>query len=106
MNLIPYETITAEYRDSGYTISNCNSILFINTGTRQVSVDQVKLNPGQSLVIDGNVGELNVKQYSFIFNPTFTPGTAIKSLTVVRKVYADKKLQEDVFRGLQKSGKI
>ena len=103
MQLIPYESVTAEYRESGYTISNCNSILFINTGQISVQVDQVNLQPGQSLAIDGNVGEINVKQYSFIFPPVTS---VFKSLTVVRKLYVDKKLQEDVFKGLQKSGRL
>ena len=93
--LIRFETVTKVYQESGYTISNCNSILFINTGTAKVIVDQQLLLPGQSLSVPGSVGEINIKQYSFQF--IYQIGYS-QSLTVIRKVYADAKLQEDVFK--------
>lgn len=92
--LITYETETKVYRTDGYTISNCNSIVFINTGTAVVTVDQVRLVAGAQFVVTGNINEINVKQYQFSF------GTGInKSLTVVRKVYSNEKLQEQVYKG-------
>lgn len=101
--LIPFETVTKVYQISGYTISNCNSIAFVNTGTQGVTVDQQYLMPGQSVVYGGNVGEINIKQYSFEFDDLVG---FYNSLTVIRKVYVSKQLQEDIFKGFQNKNKV
>lgn len=94
MQLIKFETVTKVYNQDNYTASDCNSILFINTGVVNVIVDQVRLTPGQQLSIPGNVGELNVKQYAF----NFVGAVIGRSLTVVRKVYGDARLQEAIYK--------
>lgn len=78
-----YITETKVFYANSQTESNCNTILFVNTGTSAVVVDGFSLTSGQSLSILGNRGELNVKTYSFTFDPN-DPKT---SLTVIYKRY-------------------
>ena len=82
MSCIQYTTETKIYVLTGSTDSNCNSILFINTGTSAVTIDAIVLQQGQQLRIDGNVNEILVKTYYFTFA---TGGT--NSLTIVYKRY-------------------
>ena len=65
--------------------SNCNSIIFINTGDVTCVIDNYTLVAGQSLTISGNFYELNVHQYAlkFIKDPVNTNF----NLTVIRKLY-------------------
>jgi len=77
-----YITETKIFYSNNQTDSNCNSIIFINTGSVNVSVDNVTLQPSQSLTIDGNRDEMNVKTYNF----QFTAGTG-PQLTVIYKRY-------------------
>ena len=77
-----YITETKIYYENSSTPSNCNSILFINSGTIAVTVENVLLQPGQQLAIDGNADEMCVKIFYFTFAAT-TGG----SLTVVYKRY-------------------
>jgi hypothetical protein len=78
-----YITETKVFSVGGQTDSQCNSLLFVNTGTTDVYVDGFKLTSGQSWSILGNRGEINTKTYSFTF---FEPkGT--ESLTVIYKRY-------------------
>lgn len=78
-----YITETKVFYVGGQTDSNCNTILFVNTGTSTVTIDGFSLTSGQSLSILGNRGEMNVKTYSFTFDPA-DPKT---SLTVIFKRY-------------------
>ncbi len=64
--------------------SDCNSILFINTGTQSVNIQGVVLQQTQSLEIQGNRGEIDTTQYIISFP---TPNNAGNNLTVVRKIY-------------------
>lgn len=80
---IHYITETKVFTLSGQTDTNCNSALFINTGSTNVSVDGVVIQPGQNFSVDGNRGEILVKTYSF----TFASTTANPSLTIVFKRY-------------------
>ena len=84
MNILQqYTTETKVFNLAGQTDSNCNSILFINTGSTGVYVDGVLINSGQSFAIDGNRGEILVKTYSFNFvNQALSP-----NLTIVYKRY-------------------
>jgi hypothetical protein len=77
-----YITETKIYTSNNQTDSNCNSIAFINTGSDNVSVDNVLLQPNQTLSIDGNRDEMNVKVYNFNFLTSVNP-----QLTVVFKRY-------------------
>lgn len=67
---------------SGSTDSNSNSILFVNTGTINVTIDGLLLVPNQSFEISGNRDEINVKTYYF----TFVSGSGA-GLTVIYKRY-------------------
>jgi hypothetical protein len=82
-NLQQYITETKVFNLAGQSDSNCNSILFINTGATNVIVDGVKIQSGQSFAIDGNRGEILVKTYSF----NFEDQTKQPNLTIVFKRY-------------------
>jgi len=82
MNCIQYTTETKIFVLTGSTDSNCNSILFINTGTSAVTIDGVTIQQGQQFRIDGNYMEILVKTFYF----TFAAGGG-NSLTVVYKRY-------------------
>jgi hypothetical protein len=75
-----YTTETKVYYQSGSSPSDCNSILFINTGTTNVNVEGLVLTPAQSWSVDGNENEINVKYYNFVFN-----GVGNNSLTIIIK---------------------
>ena len=77
-----YITETKIFYSNNQTDSDCNSIIFINSGTVNVTVDNVLLAPNQTLAIDGNKDEMNVKVYEF----NFAAGTGAQ-LTVVFKRY-------------------
>lgn len=78
-----YITETKVFYVNSQTESNCNTILFVNTGSSTVTIDGFSLTAGQSLSILGNRGELNVKTYAF----TFDPADQKTSLTVIYKRY-------------------
>jgi hypothetical protein len=77
-----YITETKLFYSNNQTDSNCNSIIFINSGGVNVTVDNVVLAPNQTLAIDGNRDEMNVKVYNFNFAAGSNP-----QLTVVFKRY-------------------
>jgi hypothetical protein len=77
-----YITETKLFYSNNQTDTNCNSIIFINSGSVNVSVDNVLLTPNQTLAIDGNRDEILVKVYEFNFAAGSNP-----QLTVVFKRY-------------------
>jgi hypothetical protein len=77
-----YITETKLFYSNSQTDTNCNSIIFINSGSVNVSVDNVILTPNQTLAIDGNRDEMLVKVYEFNFAAGSNP-----QLTVVFKRY-------------------
>jgi len=79
---IQYITETKIFLQTGSSPSNCNSILFVNTGTVNVTVDGLQLVPNQSWEVDGNVNEINIKTYYFTF--AASSGAA---LTIIYKKY-------------------
>lgn len=79
-----YITETKIFTASSSTDTNCNSVIFVNTGTSNVTVDGLQLTPNQSLNITGNENEVNVKIYYFNFT-----GAGVNSLTVLYKRYID-----------------
>jgi hypothetical protein len=78
-----YITETKVFQNGGQTDANCNSLLFINTGQSDLTIDGFKLTPNQSWSILGNRGEQLVKTYSFSFADT----SKECSLTVIFKRY-------------------
>lgn len=82
MSCRQYITETKTFVQSGSTDTNCNSVIFVNTGTSNVNVDGLQLTPNQSLNITGNENEVNVKIYYFNFT-----GAGTNALTILFKRY-------------------
>lgn len=77
-----FTTDTKIFYANSQTDTDCNSIIFYNTGTNLVNVDGVVLQVGQQFRIDGNENEILVKTYSFFFI-----GALVNELTVIYKKY-------------------
>lgn len=82
MACVKFITETKIFQQSGQTDTNANSVIFVNQGTSNVSVDGFLLTPNQSWNITGNRDEINVKVYSFTFS-----GAGVNQLTVILKRY-------------------
>jgi hypothetical protein len=83
-NLIEFDVATQTYSKAGYVTSDCNAITFLNLGTNPVTIDQnVILQTGQQLQIDGNQGE--VTGHKFYVN--FSGAASGNQLVVIRKLY-------------------
>lgn len=82
MNCKKFITETKIFSQSSQTDTNANSVIFVNQGTSNVTVDGFLLTPNQSWNITGNENEINVKVYSFNFS-----GTGVNQLTVIFKRY-------------------
>lgn len=82
MACVKFITETKIFQQSGQTDTNANSVIFVNQGTSNVTVDGFLLTPNQSWNITGNRDEINVKIYSFNFS-----GTGTNQLTVILKRY-------------------
>jgi hypothetical protein len=57
-------------------------VIFVNTGTSNVTIDGFTLAPNQSWNITGNADEMNIKVYSFNFS-----GSGVNQLTALFKRY-------------------
>ena len=77
-----YITETKVFIQSSQTDSNCNSMVFVNTGTSNVTIDGFTLTTSQSWNITGYNNEMNVKVYNFNFS-----GAGTNQLTVIFKRY-------------------
>jgi len=77
-----YITETKVFSQSSQTDTNANSVIFVNQGTSNVTVDGFLLTPNQSWNITGNQDEINVKVYTFNFS-----GAGTNQLTVILKRY-------------------
>ena len=77
-----YTTDTKIFLRDGQADTDCNSVIFYNTGTNSVNVDGVVLQQGQQLRIEGNENEQLVKVYNFQFS-----GALVSELTVIYKRY-------------------
>jgi hypothetical protein len=75
-------TETKIFSQSSQTDTNANSVIFVNQGTSNVTVDGFLLTPNQSWNITGNQDEINVKVYTFNFS-----GAGTNQLTVILKRY-------------------
>ena len=82
MACVKFITETKIFQQSGQTDTNANSVIFVNQGTSNVSVDGFLLTPNQSWNITGNRDEINVKVYSFTFSRA-----GVNQLTVILKRY-------------------
>ena len=75
-------TETKIFIQSGQTDTQANAVLFINTGTINVTIDGLVLQPSQSWDISGNRNEMLVKVYTIYFSTTTGA-----SCTVIYKRY-------------------
>jgi len=82
MSCKKFITETKIFSQSSQTDTNANSVIFVNQGTSNVTVDGFLLTPNQSWNITGNENEINVKVYSFNFS-----GSGVNQLTVIFKRY-------------------
>jgi hypothetical protein len=82
MNCRKYTTDTKIFLRDGQADTDCNSVIFYNTGTNPVNVDGVVLQQGQQFRIEGNENEQLVKVYNFQFS-----GALVSELTVIYKRY-------------------
>lgn len=82
MACVKFITETKIFQQSGQTDTNANSVIFVNQGTSNVTVDGFLLTPNQSWNITGNRDEINIKVYSFNFS-----GAGTNQLTVILKRY-------------------
>ena len=82
MACVKFITETKIFQQSGQTDTNANSVIFVNQGTSNVTIDGFLLTPNQSWNITGNENEINVKVYSFNFS-----GSGVNQLTVILKRY-------------------
>lgn len=83
---INYLVDVQNYVDSQRIESNCNGILFYNTGTVTVTVQGFPILPGSSWGVDGNWGEFDTTYYTVAFPPN---STGVQSVHVVRKTYSN-----------------
>jgi hypothetical protein len=82
MACVKFITETKIFQQSGQTDTNANSVIFVNQGTSNVTIDGFLLTPNQSWNITGNRDEINIKVYSFNFS-----GVGTNQLTVILKRY-------------------
>jgi len=63
--------------------SNSNAITFINTGSVNLTINDLTLAPGQSFGVTGNDNEIDTTQYNLVFPSPNAPGNGC---TVIRKL--------------------
>jgi hypothetical protein len=69
----------------------CNSVTVINKGTTIALWNTLPLNPGESMTVGGNEGEVFVGRVDISFQvPVPAPATIINSAWVIQKFYEDK----------------
>ena len=77
-----YTPVFIAYNTAQSIPTDCNSIIFINSGTTNAVIENVILAPSQSFVIDGN--ELEYTTATLQINFT---GTGQNNLIVVKKIF-------------------
>lgn len=82
MNLQQFQEETQTYNAPSEIRSDCNAITFFNTGTSNVQINGLNIQPGQFFVSEGNEGEINRTRYRLSFS-----GVGSEVCTVIRKIY-------------------
>jgi hypothetical protein len=77
-----YTPVFIAYNTAQSIPTDCNSIIFINSGTTNAVIENVILAPSQSFVIDGN--ELEYTTATLQINFT---GAGQNNLVVVKKIF-------------------
>jgi len=86
MPYIYYKVDMATYSSPRQVESDCNSIMFVNTGAEIADINGFRLLPNQHLAIDGNYGEFDTTTYLIMW-PNSSSGGDGCQVSVVRKVY-------------------
>jgi hypothetical protein len=79
-----YEIEILQYNAGQYIHSNCNTIMFTNSGVGTIYIDKLPLIANTTLIIDGNENERCTHQFNLEFQ---TPSVAGQQCTVTRKLY-------------------
>jgi hypothetical protein len=66
-NLTRYKIDINQHSENILISSKCNAITFLNVGTTNVLINNVRLTPGANLSIQGNAGEIDVTEYRLDF---------------------------------------
>lgn len=82
--MISYHTQIEQYSQNTNIQSGFNSAVFINSGSCNLTLNGALIGSGQSLSIDGNVGEIDVTNQ---YNVVFVVGGVNPQITVVKKIY-------------------
>ena len=78
-----YKIDALNYFSNGQVKSDCADIIFINTGTTTITINQsLPLAPGQSFTFSANAGEIDRTIYTYTFS-----GAGTNSITIFRKIY-------------------
>jgi hypothetical protein len=88
-----YNTTTQEYtvQRSVNVEKLCNGVTVINKGNTIAMWNGLPLNPGESMTVGGNEGEVFVGRIDISFTmPTPPPGSPVNSAWVIQKFYEDK----------------
>jgi hypothetical protein len=78
-----YEIDFFTVETSQYVPSNCNSLVFINKGTSNLTIENVLLYPSQSLAIEGNYSEYTEQRFFVNFGTSTTGNNCV----ILRKRY-------------------
>jgi hypothetical protein len=88
-----YNTSTQNYTEQRSVVVEklCNNVTVINKGNTLVLWNGLPLNPGESMTVGGNEGEVFIGRVDISFAlPTPPPGTPVNSAWVIQKFYIDK----------------
>jgi hypothetical protein len=88
-----YNTTTQNYTVQRMVVVEklCNGVTVINKGSTIVMWNGLPLNPGESMTVGGNEGEVFVGRVDITFAiPVPAPMTIINSAWVIQKFYEDK----------------
>jgi hypothetical protein len=77
-----YTPVFIAYNTPQSIPTDCNSIIFINSGTTNAIIENVVLAPSQSFVIDGNELEFTTVTLQVNFS-----GAGQNNLIVVKKIF-------------------
>jgi hypothetical protein len=77
-----YTPVFIAYNTAQSIPTDCNSIIFINSGTTNAVIENVILAPSQSFVIDGNELEFTTATLQINFT-----GAGQNNLIVVKKIF-------------------
>jgi hypothetical protein len=92
--MLPYNTTTQEYTQMRSVVVDklCNGVTVINKGTTLALWNGLPLDPGESMTVGGNEGEVFVGRIDLSFQiPVPAPVTIVNSAWVIQKFYEDKK---------------